>query len=58
MRYIKLLGIKMGDFYSTIEFEQNYSIDDANIYNLRKNELEDSGQVCILLNLSSSVEVL
>ena len=58
MKYVKLIGIKLGDFSSTIEFEQNYGIDDSDRYNLRKKELEDSGLVCILANVSSGIEVL
>lgn len=58
MKYVKLIGIKLGDFSSTIEFEQNYSINESDRYNLKKKELEDSGLVCILANVNSDLEVL
>ena len=58
MKYVKLIGIKLGDFSSTIEFEHNYGINESDKYNLRKKELEDSGMVCILANVSSDLEVL
>lgn len=58
MKYVKLIGIKLGDFSSTIEFEQNYGIDESDRYNSRKKELEDSGLVCILANVSSDLKVL
>lgn len=58
MKYVKLIGIKLGDFSSTIKFEQNYGIDETDKYNSRKKELEDSGLVCILANVSSDLEVL
>ena len=38
MKYVKLIGIKLGDFSSTIEFEQNYGINESDRYNSRKKE--------------------
>lgn len=57
MRYVKLIGIKLGDFSSSIEFEQNYGIDDSNTYNSKKKELEDKGLVCILANVDSNLNM-
>ena len=53
MKYVKLIGIKLGDFSSTIEFEQNYGIDESDRDNPMKKELESSGLVCILANVKS-----
>lgn len=58
MKYVKLIGIKLDDFSSTIEFEQNYGINESDRYNSRKKELEGSGLVCILANVDSDIEVL
>ena len=58
MKYVKLIGIKLDDFSSTIEFEQNYGIDESDRYNPMKKELESSGLVCILANVDSDIEVL
>ena len=57
MRYVKLIGIKLGDFFSLIMFEQNYGIDDLNTYNSKKKELEDKGLICILANVDSNLNV-
>lgn len=57
MRYIKLIGINLCDFSSTIEFEQNYGIGDSNIYSSKKKELEDKGLICILANVDSNLNV-
>lgn len=58
MKYVKLIGIKLGDFSSTIEFEQNYGVDEADRYISRKKKLEGSGLVCVLANVNSDLEVL
>lgn len=57
MKYIKLIGIKLGDFASSVEFEQNYNINDSNTYNSKKKALENEGLVCILTNVDSSLDV-
>ena len=57
MRYVKLIGIKLGDFFSLIMFEQNYGINDLNTYNSKKKELEDKGLICILANVDSNLNV-
>jgi hypothetical protein len=58
MKYIKLIGVRLGDFSSAIEFEQNYGINESDRYNSRNKELEGSGLVCILTNVDSDIEVL
>lgn len=55
MKYVKLIGIKLGDFSSTIEFEQNYGINESDKYNSRKKELEGSGLICILANIKTNI---
>lgn len=55
MKYVKLIGIKLGDFSSAIEFEQNYGIDESDRYNSRKKELEESGLVCVLANVDTNL---
>lgn len=57
MRYVKLIGIKLGDFFSFIEFEQNYDINDSNTYNSKKKELENDGLFCILANVDSDLNI-
>lgn len=57
MKYVKLLGIKLGDFSSTIEFEQNYGVNETDKYYSKKQELENSGLMCILANVDSDIEV-
>lgn len=57
MRYVKLIGIKLGDFFSSIKFEQNYDINDSNVYNSKKKELENEGLVCILANVDSNLKI-
>ena len=58
MKYIKLIAIKLGDFSSTIEFEQNYGIDESYKYSSKKKELESLGLTCILVNVNSDITVL
>lgn len=57
MSYIKLIAIKIGDFFSTIEFEQNYSVTDKNRYESTKSDLEKQGYYCILANVDSNMEI-
>lgn len=57
MSYIKLIGIKIGDFYSSIEFEQNYGLNERDKYHSKKMELEDNGCICILANVNNDLEV-
>lgn len=57
MKYVKLIGIKLGDFSSSIEFEQNYGINDSNTYNSKKEELENEGLVCVLANVDSGLNI-
>lgn len=54
MNYIKLIAINIGDFYSVIEFEQNYSIGESDTYNSKKKELEANGLICILANVGTN----
>lgn len=58
MKYVKLLGIKLGDFSSTIEFEQNYGADETDKYNSKKRQLENNGYICILASVDSDLEVI
>lgn len=57
MNFVKLIGIKIDDFSSTIEFEQNYSIKESNTYKFKKKELENNGLVCILANIDSNLKL-
>lgn len=57
MNYIKLIAINIGDFYSSIEFEQNYSIGELDTYNSKKKELEHKGLICILANVDSTFKM-
>lgn len=57
MQYIKLIGIKFGDFSSSIEFEQNYSVKDFVAYKHKKEELERQGSICVLTNVDSNLKI-
>lgn len=57
MMYVKLIGLHIDDFCSSIVFEKNYRSNEPDTYILKKKELEENGQVCILANVESNVEL-
>lgn len=57
MAYLKLIAVKIGDFESTIEFEEHYSLADDKSANDRKSDLEKQGYYCILANVDSDMEI-
>lgn len=57
MEYIKLIGIKLGDFSSIIEFEQNYGLEDSITYTFKNDELEKQGLICVLANVDSNLKI-
>ncbi len=56
MEYIKLIAIEVGDFSSTIVFEQNYGLND-DTYKTKKESLENSGYVCIATRVGSGLKI-
>ena len=58
MKYIKLIALKIDDFYSSIFFENNYALKDIEVAKRDKTDLEAKGYYCILANVGSDLEVL
>lgn len=57
MNYIKLIGIKINDFYSSIEFEQNYGLNNIEELNDIKKNLELKGYVCLVAKTTSNIQI-
>lgn len=57
MEYIKLIALRIDDFYSSIFFEDNYPLTDIEKAKNDKAELENKGYVCILVNTKSDVKI-
>lgn len=57
MAYLKLIAVNIGDFESTIEFEEHYSLADNKLANERKSNLEKQGYYCMLVNVDSNIEI-
>lgn len=57
MQYTKLLGIKIDDFCSSIEFEKNYGSKDNEEVNDTKKNLETKGYVCLLAKITNNIQI-
>ncbi len=57
MEYYKLIAIQIGDFHSSIFFEDNYGINDIDEAKIQKEELERKGYTCILANMKSNIQI-
>ena len=57
MQYTKLLGIKIDDFCSSIEFEKNYGSKDNEEVNDTKKDLETKGYVCLLAKITNNIQI-
>lgn len=57
MKYLKLIAVKIDDFCSSIFFEDNYGLHDIEKANKDKQELEEKGYICILVNTKSNIQI-
>lgn len=51
MEYYKLIALSIGDFSSSIFFEDNYGLGDLDDARLLKGELESKGYTCLLAKM-------
>lgn len=51
MRYTKVLGIKVKDFDSVIDYEMNYPPDDATDPAQDREMLEAEGKLCVIAEI-------
>lgn len=57
MEYIKLIGLNIDDFCSSIFFEDNYGINDIDEAKMQKEDLERKGYTCILANIRLNIQI-
>lgn len=58
MEYLKLIALQIDDFSSFIFFEDNYALNDIEDARKDKTGLELKGYLCVLVNVTSKMEVL
>lgn len=56
MEYYKLIALSIGDFSSTIFFENNYELIDFKEVSDMKQELEEKGYTCLLAKMCTNIE--
>lgn len=57
MKYIKLIALNIGDFYSTIHFEKNYSATETDVAKRDMRILEYDGYKCLLFEMVNDIIV-
>lgn len=57
MKYTKLIALNINDFSSSISFEKNYGLNDAEMLNVDKQYYENDGCICIVLEMTSDLKV-
>ena len=57
MKYIKLIALNIGDFYSTIHFEKNYSATETDVAKRDMRILEYDGYKCLLFEMVNDIVV-
>jgi hypothetical protein len=55
MEYYKLIALEIGDFSSTIFFEDNFGLEELEEAKAQKEELEHKGYVCLLAKTVSGL---
>lgn len=57
MKYTKLIALKVNDFSSSISFEKNYGLDDAEMLNVDKQCYENDGCIYIVLEMTCDLKL-
>jgi len=57
MQYYKLIALQIDDFSSSVFFENNFALVDFKEINKYKKELEENGFICLLIKMSSSIQI-
>lgn len=57
MEYYKLIALSIGDFSSSIFFEDNYELTELDKVGLLKGELESKGYICLLAKMGVAIKL-
>lgn len=57
MEYYKLIALTIGDFCSSIFFEDNYGLTELDEASLLKGELESKGYTCLLAKMGVGIKL-